>query len=177
MGPWPAPEVSVPVVLARVVSLGAAALGLGVDSAGAGAGCASTLDGVEGTLESGVVSDGCAGSLTGAAFLDVVLAIRVDFFAVAFEAELGSGVTVAVAGAGAAAAGGVESASTVDLDSVAVVVSAAGVEGAEEARLEAGAAAAATGFDATSWLNTNAPAITMAMITPKAIGKFFTGAS
>ena len=174
------PEVSAPVVLGGV-SLGAAALGLGVASAGAGVGDGdvSAADGVAGALDSVVVPDGGEGSLTGAALRDVVLEVLVDFFGIAFGAELGSVVTVAVAGAGvgATAADGVESASTVDFVSVAVVVSVAGVDGAEDARLEAGAAAAATGFEATSWLNTNAPAITMAMITPKAIGKFFTGAS
>lgn len=172
------PEVTAPVVLGGV-SLGAAALGLGVASAGAGLGAdgVSAADDVAGALDSVVVPDGSEGSLTGAAFRDVVLEILVDFLGIAFGAELVSVVTVAVAGAGAGAADGVESAMTVDFVSVAVVVSVAGVEGAEDARLEVGAAAAATGFDATSWLNTNAPAITMAMITPKAIGKFFTRAS
>ena len=105
----------------------------------------------------------------------------VDFFGAAAGTLVDSVVSFAVAvagagtGAGVATAGVPASATTVDLLSVAVVVS--GVAGFDDARFDAGAAIVATGFEATSWLNRNAPAITRAMITPNAIGKCFTEAS
>ena len=161
-----------------VVSLGAAALGLGAVSAGAGAG-AGDASAVDGVLVSLVLAADGVDSLETAVLRDDVLAAFVDFLDAGFAAGVGSGVTVAVAGAGAGAAtaGAPESATTVDFVSVLVVVS-AGDERLDDARFDVAAAGTiATGFEVTSWLNRNAPAITRAMITPKAMGKCFTEAS
>lgn len=171
-----------PEVVLGVVSLGAAALGLGGVSAGAGVGDDSAVDGVadvEDVLVSLVLADGGVGSLETPVLLDEVLAAFVDFLGAGLAAGASSVFSVAVAGSGAgvATAGVPESATIAGFASVAVVVSLVGEASFEDARLEVGPAKALAGFDATSWLNRNAPAITRAMITPKAMGKCFTEAS
>ena len=165
---WLAAGVGLGAGVAEAVVSGAGAAGAGVDSAAEGAGLADSLGGL--------------GSAATFVLFEVVLvafAVLTGLAAAAFGALLDSAVSVAVeAGAGVATAGALASATTVDLVSaVVVLVSLAGGE-FDDARFDvAGAGTIATGCDATSWLNRNAPAMTSAMITPKAIGKCFTEAS
>ena len=154
--------------VAEAVVSGAGAAGAGDDSAAEGAGLADSVDGL-----------GSAATFVLFELVLVAFAVFTGLAAAAFGVLLDSVVSVAVeAGAGVAAAGALASATTVDFVSAAVVLVSLVGDEFDDARFDVAAAGTiATGWDATSWLNRNAPAMTSAMITPKAIGKCFTEAS
>src|SRR6185312_1474404 len=141
--------------------------------------------GVEAEL-SGKLVELSVGALVTGAVEDALEAERLfgaDFatFAAFLGAELVSS-TVAVSGAreGAALGNGVGAgvlASATTVEDVVVVLASFAGDAAFISRPEAGAACAIGAVLPTSWLNSNAPAITSAMITPKAMGKCFTEAS